>query len=128
MTSGGTYFSGPPRSMSILNWNYRGLGHPRTVQILLQLVQNKKPSFVFLIETLSYKNKLESLKSKLRFDGLFVVDRVGRSGGLALFWNTNNQIKLVKYGRNFIDVEVEAVDCGRWRLTRYYGFPEFSRR
>lgn len=105
-----------------------GLGHPRTVQILLQLVQNKKPSFVFLIETLSYKNKLESLKSKLRFDGLFVVDRVGRSGGLALFWNTNNQIKLVKYGRNFIDVEVEAVDCGRWRLTRYYGFPEFSRR
>ena len=34
---------------------------------------------------------------------------------------------MLRYGRNFIDVEVEAVDSSRWRLTGYYGFLESSR-
>lgn len=38
--------------MSTLFWNYRGLGDPRTVQVLLDLVQMKKPMFVFLMETI----------------------------------------------------------------------------
>ncbi|KAH9666675.1 hypothetical protein KPL70_020731 [Citrus sinensis] len=127
-TSGETYNSGPPRLMSILSWNCRGLGHPPTVQVLIEMVENKKLHFVFLMETLSCMSKLESLKSNMGFNGLFVVDRVGRSGGLALFWNSDHQVKLLRYGRNFIDVEVEAVDNSRWRLTGYYCFPEFSRR
>ena len=68
----------------MLSWNCRGLGHPWIVQVLIDLVRCKKPSIIFLMETLCSKNILESIKLKLGFDGLFVVDCVGRSGGLAL--------------------------------------------
>jgi hypothetical protein len=41
---------------------------------------------VFLMETMQKTAPLESLKFKLGYDCLFVVDCVCRSGGLALFW------------------------------------------
>ncbi|XP_052299532.1 uncharacterized protein LOC127903030 [Citrus sinensis] len=62
------------------------------------------------------------------FDGLFVVDRMGRSGGLALLWDANTNVSLLSYARNFIDVHVEVAGLGDWRLTGFYGFPESSRR
>ena len=70
--------------MSTLSWNCRGLGHPRTVQVLIELVKSRKPSFIFLMKTLCYRHQLEHLKQKLSFENLFMVDQVGRSGGLAL--------------------------------------------
>ena len=58
----------------MLSWNCHGLGHLRTVQVLLDLARCKKPSIIFLMETLCSKNKLESIKLKLGFNGMFVVD------------------------------------------------------
>ena len=92
--------------MSILSYNCRGLGQPRTVQVLTDLVKHKKPSFVFLMGTLCYRNQLEGLKNKLGFENLFVVDRVGRSGGLALLWDGNYEAHLIKYAANFVDIEM----------------------
>ena len=113
--------------MSILSWNCSGLGHPRTVQVLVDLVKSKKPSFLFLIETLSCRSSLESIKAKLGFDGFFVVDWVGRSGGLALRWKASSKVSLLSCARNFIDVEVEVAGLGKWRMTGYYGYLESSR-
>jgi exonuclease III len=70
--------------MSLLCWNCRGLRNPQTVQDLHQMVQEKKPKFVFLIETLSKQKQMEKIKSRLGFEGLFVVEPIGRSEGLAL--------------------------------------------
>ncbi|KAL9436069.1 hypothetical protein AB3S75_022188 [Citrus x aurantiifolia] len=109
--------------MSVLSWNCRGLGHPQTVQVLIDLVKCKKPTIIFLMETLCGKDKLESIKRKLGFDGLFVVDRVGRSGGLALLWDANTNVFLLSYARNFIDVHVVVAGLGDWRLTEFYDFP-----
>ena len=95
--------------------------------MLVDLVKSKKPSFLFLIETLSCRSSLESIKVKLGFDGLFVVDRVGRSGGLALMWKASSKVNLLSFARNFIDVEVEVAGLGKWRMTGYYGYPESSR-
>ena len=114
--------------MSCLSWNCRGLGHPRTVQVLLDLVRSKKPDFIFLMETLCSREKLEILKFKLGFNNLFTVDKVGRSGGLALYWNSSHNVRLMKFGRNFIDVQVENANSRTWRCTRFYGFPETSKR
>ena len=114
--------------MSTLSWNCRGLGLPRTVQVLSELVKHKKPSFIFLMETLSCRAPLENLKNKLGYEGLFVVDRVGQSGGLTLFWQSQFKVKLLKYGRTFIDVEVLSSEMGVWRVTCYYGYLESSRR
>ena len=100
--------------MSCLSWNCRGLGHPRTVQVLLDLVRTKKPEFIFLMEILCSKETLENLKFKLGFGNLFNVDKVGRSGGLALYWKSSHNVRLLKCGRNFIDVRVENADSRTW--------------
>ena len=80
------------------------------------------------METLCCRDKLESIKIKLGFEGLFVVDKVGRSGGIAMFWRNGYKVKLLKFGRNFIDLAIEDIERGNWRITGSYGFPESFRR
>jgi hypothetical protein len=52
----------------------------------------KKPSFLFLIETINSKRRVEGLRVRLGFKGLFAVELVGRSRGLALFWKTVDEL------------------------------------
>jgi exonuclease III len=77
-------YSALPVLMSLLSWNCRGLGSPRTVKDLCQLVKEKKPNMVFLMETKLRSASFDSIKAKLGFSCVFVVDSKGRSGGLAL--------------------------------------------
>jgi hypothetical protein len=42
---------------------------------------------------------MELVKTKLDFDGLFVVDCIGKSGGLALLWETEVQANIQNYSR-----------------------------
>ncbi|XP_031101874.1 uncharacterized protein LOC116005777 [Ipomoea triloba] len=71
------------------------------------MVSYKKPDFVFLMETKVGRIHAERLRVKLGFDGLFYVDNVGLSGGLALFWKSNNTARLLSFSRHHIDVEHE---------------------
>lgn len=96
--------------------------------MLVDLVCSKKTCFIFLIETLYSKNKLESIKAKLGFEGLLVVDRVSRRGRLAFLWNASCVVNLLCYAPNYIDTKVEVVDLGRWRIMDFYIYPESSRR
>lgn len=75
------------------------------------------------METLCYRHQLEHLKQKLGFENLFVVDRVGRSGGLALLWKAKFNVRLLKFAKNFIDIAVSETgsDMGEWRLTVIMG-------
>lgn len=72
--------------MNVLGWNCRGLGNSRAVLVLGDIVKSQKPSILFLFETLSCKERIKHLSSKLGYDNFWVVDSVGRSGGLALMW------------------------------------------
>jgi exonuclease III len=72
--------------MSVLSWNCRGIENYRTVQDLCQMVKEKRPGVVFLMETKLRSNKSTYLKHKLRFEHMFVVDCKGRNGGLILLW------------------------------------------
>ena len=65
-----------------------------------------KPNIVFLMETLSARPKLESLKKLLGYEGMFVVDCRGHSGDMALLWKERSWVSLLRYSRNFIDVQV----------------------
>lgn len=96
--------------------------------MLVELVRSKKPCFAFLIETLCSKNKLESIKAKLGFEGLLVMDRVGRGGGLAFLWSASCAVNLFSYAPNYIDIEFEVADLGRWRITGFYRYPESNCR
>lgn len=114
--------------MNLLSWNCRGLGNPRTVRVLIDLVKSHKPVFLFLSKTLVHSNKVGELCDKLGFDHYFAVDSVGRGGGLAVLWRRNFPVRVVDSSSNFIDVHVYEGCSVKWRLTCFYGFPERSRR
>lgn len=72
--------------MTILSWNCQRLENLRTVNDLCRLVKEKRPMMVFLMETKLQKEKMERIRHILGFPNMFVVDCVGKSGGLALLW------------------------------------------
>lgn len=112
--------------MSVMAWNCRGLGCPRTVRELKSIISRKQPQFVFIMETKIARTKAEFLKTSMGFDNLFYVDSKGLSGGLALFWKGKNVASLISYSSNHIDISVNTGANENWRLTGFYGFP--SRR
>ncbi|KAL8132330.1 hypothetical protein AgCh_007992 [Apium graveolens] len=106
----------------------KGLGLPWKVRFLADLVRQERPVIIFLCETLSSKDKMEFIRCKLGFDGLFVVESQGRSGGLAMLWKEQDQAKVISYSQNHIDVEVRVEGLGLWRLTGFYGEPNRNQR
>ncbi|KAK6160405.1 hypothetical protein DH2020_003786 [Rehmannia glutinosa] len=107
--------------MSIIAWNCRGLGNPRTIQELRDFVRSKSPQLVFLCETKCKSPVIDKIKQSLNFHG-FSVDARGRSGGLALLWHKDIPVSLRNYLDRFIDVDVE-LSGQAFRLTDIYGEP-----
>jgi hypothetical protein len=115
--------------MILISWNCRGIGHPQTVRDLCQLVKDKKPSILFLIETISQKHKMEWLRVRLGFEGLLAVDPVGRSRGLALFWKEDVGLEIQNYSHRHITVVIQGTNFNKsWRFTGFYGHPDTSKR
>lgn len=105
--------------MNLLSWNYRGIGKPRTVQVLRDLVTHQ-PNLLFLSKTLELNNKVEELASKLGFINCFSVGRQGRGGGLLVMWKQNMICSVVDSSQNHVDIEiVESADV-KWRLSYFY--------
>lgn len=101
-----------------MGWNCRGLENPRTVRALRDLIKGHNPKFVFLIETLSFAKKIKDLKIRFGFDQCFSVDKLGRSGGLAVLWKAPINFHMVSYSHNHIDVVFmeNNVDSGVCRV------------
>lgn len=53
--------------MSIIAWNCRGLGNPRTIHFIKEITLQIKPSIIFLSETLSKENKVRDLCKEINF-------------------------------------------------------------
>lgn len=98
--------------MSILCWNCRGLGHPKAVPSLKDLIRVYKPDIFFLIETLSHSNKIRDVCYLLGYDAYFTVAREGRSGGLVVIWKSSIQCNIINYSSNFINLQVNDSDRG----------------
>ncbi|XP_042969117.1 uncharacterized protein LOC122301806 [Carya illinoinensis] len=115
--------------MSLLTWNCRGLGNPRSVRILRNLTKEKNPFLVFLMETKSRKQKLEEVRLQLQMYGCFAVDSVNLSGGIALLWREEWQVKVISYTKWHISALVHEVETGQaWQFTGFYGHPVTAKR
>ncbi|XP_074326831.1 uncharacterized protein LOC141664773 [Apium graveolens] len=114
--------------MNFLSWNCRGLGNSRAVRVLRDLVKTRKPDFIFLSETLVSSVKISELCLSLGFVHNFVVDCVGRGGGLAVMWKNTVVCNIGSSSLNHIDVEILRDTVPHWRLTCFYGMPERDRR
>ncbi|KAF7826560.1 reverse transcriptase [Senna tora] len=101
----------------------------RGVLELADLCIRHKPSLLFLMETKARKNKVEFLRRKLRFDKVFVVEAIGRSGGLALFWKNSVVLQVMDSCANFIHTAIQLSSQGQvFLMTFMYGHPDFSDR
>ena len=109
-------------------WNCRGLGNLRTGRELVELVRAKDPSVVFLAETLTDDARLEVIQNSINFDHRWVVPRVGRSGGLVLYWRSSINLSIESLDKYYIDAVINKGHESEWRLTGFYGEPETAGR
>ena len=72
---------------------------------------------------------MEWIWVKFGFAGMFVVDLVGKNGGLALFWNEEAELEIHNFSRRHIDAIVKRSEEDRpWKLTCFYGNSDSSKR
>jgi hypothetical protein len=110
--------------MSIISWNCRGLGQPRTVQELVRLVRGYCPKVVFLLETRQQNDRVRNLSSRIGLSKCFTVDGTGKGGGLALYWDVAVKIEILSYGQYHIDTLIwDGTHHTSWRGTFVYGEP-----
>ncbi|GKV27302.1 hypothetical protein SLEP1_g36487 [Rubroshorea leprosula] len=68
------------------------------------------------------------IRPDLGFDQCFVVDCVGRGGGLAMLWRDDFNLTISTFSQSHIDVEIVDPSGGEWRLTGFYGRPKVARK
>ena len=66
--------------MNCVSWNCQGLGNRRRVRELSDILKDKGPNLVFLMETRAKASYLEKLRCRLKFDNVVVVPRKNRGG------------------------------------------------
>lgn len=91
-------------------------------------MKEKRPTLVFLIETKLRRNKIELIRCKLRYTGLFAVDCIGRSGGLALLWGEDFSVEIQNYSQHHINRVIQAHPSSvPWKFTGFYGHPDVAK-
>ena len=114
--------------MSIIVWNYRGLGNLWTVTELEVVIRAKDPSILFIAETWADEAKLKEIKQKIELDNLFIVERNNRGGGLAIFWRNSVDLQVDSCSPNHIDSIINKEKEKVWRFTGFYGEPVTHKR
>ena len=114
--------------MRALGWNCRGLGNPRSVRALRNLVQQWDPDFVFLSETKLKKRSMEKKKMSVGFINGLIIPSHGRSGGLTFLWKKEISVDVQSYSDRHIDAIITEDSGFKWRITGFYGNPEVHRR
>lgn len=53
---------------------------------------------------------MEMIRLVMGFEGMFVVEAQGYSGGFTMLWNHNEEVQLLSYSKNHIDIIVTSKD------------------
>ncbi|KAJ8438338.1 hypothetical protein Cgig2_013386 [Carnegiea gigantea] len=115
----------PPRAMSIICLNCRGLGDPEAVSKLRTFLQKHSPSLVSLSKIKHSSLEIEMIKKKFRnFDGV-AADARSHSGGVALLWKKGLDVSLISISLNHVDVTAKNIGSpSEWHFTGIYEYPE----
>jgi hypothetical protein len=93
------------------------------------MVKEKHPWMVFLMETKLQKEKMELIRHKLGFSFMFVLDCIGRSGGLAPLWGDEILVEIQNFRHRHINRMIQS-SCSNalWKFTSFYGHPNIAKR
>jgi exonuclease III len=114
--------------MKIAALNCRGLGNGPAINDLLAFQKKEDPDILFLSETKLDERRIEWLRWKLGLTGMRIKNCEGQSGGLALFWRSEINLKTGLISRYHIDAEITESNGFRWRFTSIYGEPSMEKR
>ncbi|KAK4286588.1 hypothetical protein QN277_003124 [Acacia crassicarpa] len=92
--------------MNLLAWNCQGLGIALTVRNLRDECSRKKPHLVFLMETKQKASVVRKVRRRCGFTEEWIVNPVGKSGGLALWWSDVITINILFSSSNIIHTSV----------------------
>ena len=80
------------------------------------------------METKLQKNKMENVRLKIGFNNMFVVESIGKSGGLALFWEDDIDIEIQNYSQRHVNTIVHNQQLNiDWKFTGFYGQPDSTK-
>lgn len=113
--------------MKILSWNCRGLGRHWTFSYLRETWSKYKPAFIFLSEKKQKFDFVQSVQFHFGYSHLHTVDPIGRSGGLALFYDSSYKVNIISSNNRIIDTEIEY-EGKRIFISFIYGEPNQSLR
>ena len=72
---------------------------------------------------------MQSLRWRLGLKGCLARRCVGRSGGIALFWDESLAVNLITISNKVIDVSVQEDPASPpWRISFFYGEPRVEDR
>ncbi|KAG2706415.1 hypothetical protein I3760_05G103200 [Carya illinoinensis] len=114
--------------MKCLSWNLRGLGNPRSIRTLRDLITKEAPDLFFWQKMKIKARQVEFCKFKFGFSNCFGVDCVGRSGGLVLFWKDELNLSIINYTHHHIHAIVTDCNGKECLITGVYGHPDRNMR
>lgn len=85
------------------------MGSKWTISYLREIWHKHKPNFLFLSETKQDWAFVQSFQAPFGFDNLVTVDPIGTSGGIALYFNNEFQVKILYSSNRMTDVEAEVL-------------------
>jgi len=110
--------------MKIMSFNCRGLAGPKMKSTFKQVLTLEHPDVILLQETLGVGDVIkERMESWLAGWSFVTLDVRGRSGGLAVGWNTR-EVKLINsWGvESVLGVEVLSIELGtQLSMLNIYG-------
>lgn len=71
---------------------------------------------------------MDHIRHGLGYEGGFIVETRGHSGGIAMMWKNGEEGKLLSYSANHIDLEINIDGLPEFRLTGFSGEPNRSLR
>ncbi|XP_027166343.1 uncharacterized protein LOC113766338 [Coffea eugenioides] len=83
--------------MKVAVWNCRGAGGPLTIPQLKEVLNFHSPNVVFLSETKNQEKFMRSVQRKISFEKGYVVNSIGKAGGMALYWNNGVTIDQISH-------------------------------
>lgn len=115
--------------MKVVAFNCRGFGNQPAVEGLLELQKVEDPDILFLSETKLDRERMKRIKVLLGMPNMEVKDCEGQSGGLALLWKKDVNVRVNPgMSRYHIDADVTGEDGFVWRLTSIYGEPKHGEK